>query len=171
MSELDLQLEEDIVFSRIYHTFLLYSKFYLRKIESRIENFQSLPKRQQDYLPDHVNDLNELKISVKINQEILKEILKPQKSRLNTEIKPDKNFLEYDKVVSQVFHQISREWSEDGKAERELCFQPIVDAINTNLDTLPAGNVLVPGCGLGRLCHDISAKTGLETIAMKFMKI
>jgi len=52
-------------------------------------------------------------------------------------------------------HQIVREWSDEGRAEREKCFEPILREMTKYC---PKGSrVAVPGCGLGRLVVEIAS--------------
>ena len=51
--------------------------------------------------------------------------------------------------VRVTLHQIAREWSSEGAAERASAFGPLLDALTANVQR-PA-RVAVPGCGLGRL--------------------
>ena len=54
--------------------------------------------------------------------------------------------------------QIVREWSADGKAERDKCFSPIIEELKSRFpeDSRSDVRVLVPGCGLARLPFDIA---------------
>lgn len=56
--------------------------------------------------------------------------------------------------------QLYRDWSAEGKLERDVCYAPVVQALNSEFASTPLqrrGNikVLVPGAGLGRLPFDI----------------
>ncbi|TFK32167.1 N2227-like protein-domain-containing protein [Crucibulum laeve] len=58
--------------------------------------------------------------------------------------------------------QFVRDWSEEGKEERELCYKPMRDALLQHFAHVPAEErsnlrVLVPGAGLGRLAYDIAS--------------
>ncbi|KAJ8517718.1 hypothetical protein ONZ45_g5124 [Pleurotus djamor] len=58
--------------------------------------------------------------------------------------------------------QFVRDWSAEGKDEREKAYGPIKDALLKHFSDIPAaerGNfrVLVPGCGLGRLAYDVAS--------------
>ncbi|KAG8455258.1 hypothetical protein GDO86_001454 [Hymenochirus boettgeri] len=64
-----------------------------------------------------------------------------------------------DKLKSTI-KQFVRDWSEDGKSERETCYEPIVREIlkyfpkdKCDVSTV---NILVPGAGLGRLAWEIA---------------
>ncbi|EIW53331.1 N2227-domain-containing protein [Trametes versicolor FP-101664 SS1] len=57
--------------------------------------------------------------------------------------------------------QLVRDWSEEGKAERDVCYEPIKEALLQHFSDIPQeerGNfrVLVPGAGLGRLAWDVA---------------
>ena len=54
--------------------------------------------------------------------------------------------------------QFYRDWSEAGFAEREVCYSPVMTALEYERQRLPEGkqlSVLVPGAGLGRLVFDL----------------
>lgn len=52
--------------------------------------------------------------------------------------------------------QFYRDWSEEGSAEREACYKPIITALQTEqLSRTSVMEVLVPGAGLGRLVFDL----------------
>ncbi|GFS19278.1 carnosine N-methyltransferase [Elysia marginata] len=64
---------------------------------------------------------------------------------------------EMDKVKTTL-RQIVRDWSEDGRAEREACYQPVMHAVLTRLGSRKPSDVkiLVPGAGLGRLVFEFA---------------
>ncbi|XP_041988083.1 carnosine N-methyltransferase [Aricia agestis] len=67
-----------------------------------------------------------------------------------------------DKVQS-VLKNIVRDWSDAGAAEREQCYQPILDRIEKLfpvVDYIDRSDIkiLVPGAGLGRLAWEIAAR-------------
>lgn len=60
--------------------------------------------------------------------------------------------------------QFVRDWSVEGKVERDACYAPIIDALLSHFHDIPDEargklRVLVPGAGLGRLAWDV-AKLG-----------
>ncbi|GAA5857478.1 hypothetical protein JCM9279_007300 [Rhodotorula babjevae] len=61
------------------------------------------------------------------------------------------------RVVETLKHFV-RDWSREGKSERDALFPPVLDALRAEFgDGEREGKkVLVPGCGLGRLAHDIA---------------
>ncbi|KAH9829226.1 N2227-domain-containing protein [Rhodofomes roseus] len=57
--------------------------------------------------------------------------------------------------------QFVRDWSEEGRAEREVCYAPMREALLQHFSDIPPAErhnlrVLVPGAGLGRLAWDIA---------------
>ncbi|KAJ6462279.1 N2227-like protein-domain-containing protein [Mycena vitilis] len=57
--------------------------------------------------------------------------------------------------------QFVRDWSEEGREEREACYKPMKDALLMHFADVPESErgrlrVLVPGAGLGRLAHDVA---------------
>ncbi|KAJ7763152.1 N2227-domain-containing protein [Mycena maculata] len=57
--------------------------------------------------------------------------------------------------------QFVRDWSSEGREEREACYRPMRDALLTHFSAVPVSErgrlrVLVPGAGLGRLAHDVA---------------
>ncbi|KAG1730248.1 N2227-domain-containing protein [Suillus paluster] len=57
--------------------------------------------------------------------------------------------------------QFVRDWSEEGKEERETCYTPMKDALVAHFSDQPPESrqnirVLVPGAGLGRLAYDVA---------------
>ncbi|KAF4576216.1 hypothetical protein EYR40_000455 [Pleurotus pulmonarius] len=76
-----------------------------------------------------------------------------------------------DKLRSTI-KQFVRDWSAEGKEEREQAYAPMKEALLKHFSDIPPaerGNfrVLVPGCGLARLAYDI-AKLGFACQANEF---
>ena len=65
--------------------------------------------------------------------------------------------------VHSTLKSFVRDWSSDGKFERDQCYKPIlneIDRIFGHLNTAQRSstNILVPGAGLGRLAFDIASQ-------------
>lgn len=59
--------------------------------------------------------------------------------------------------VRESLSHFVRDWSEEGKGEREKIFEPILEVLRcTKEEERKEMKVLVPGCGLGRLAWDVS---------------
>ncbi|KAL7284714.1 hypothetical protein ACG7TL_002020 [Trametes sanguinea] len=68
--------------------------------------------------------------------------------------------------------QLVRDWSEEGKAERDVCYEPMKEALLQHFSDIPEDErrnfrVLVPGAGLGRLAWDV-AKLGFACQGNEF---
>jgi len=62
-----------------------------------------------------------------------------------------------DKARSTI-RQFYRDWTEEGAAEREACYGPVMRAMERERTRLPDSGplkVLVPGAGLGRLVFEL----------------
>ncbi|ORY35874.1 N2227-like protein-domain-containing protein [Naematelia encephala] len=69
--------------------------------------------------------------------------------------------LAQDKVRSTL-RSFVRDWSDEGAAERQACYDPCLEALEAHWESKGRDKrdveVLVPGCGLGRLAMEIAAK-------------
>jgi carnosine N-methyltransferase len=62
--------------------------------------------------------------------------------------------------VRSTLRSFVRDWSEEGRSEREACYSPCVEALERRWPDRQDRNgkkVLIPGCGLGRLAMEIAA--------------
>ena len=74
--------------------------------------------------------------------------------------------------VRSTLKQCVRDWSSLGKSERDSCYAPLIQALQTHLPAVTTENfgqqkVLVPGSGLGRLVFDL-ASMGYDTQGNEF---
>ncbi|KAJ1942074.1 hypothetical protein FBU59_003308, partial [Linderina macrospora] len=98
----------------------------------------------------------------KENPDELREFLKMFFAyRERTSGKPAKDH-HMDKVIS-ILKQFVRDWSAEGKEEREATYGPIMQALEDEFAGVTPEergkiNVLVPGAGLGRLAYDICCR-------------
>ncbi|KAH9996103.1 N2227-domain-containing protein [Russula vinacea] len=89
----------------------------------------------------------------------------------NTRRKRRPTDFDMDKVRSTL-KQLVRDWSEEGKDEREASYRPIKEALLEHFSDIPMHErnnfrVLVPGAGLGRLAYDV-AKLGFTCQGNEF---
>ncbi|KAN0136924.1 N2227-like domain containing protein [Lactarius tabidus] len=87
-----------------------------------------------------------------------------KRKRRTTEFDMDK--------VRSTLKQLVRDWSEEGREEREASYQPIKEALLAHFSDIPTEErhnfrVLVPGAGLGRLAYDV-AKLGFSCQGNEF---
>ncbi|XP_053322733.1 carnosine N-methyltransferase [Spea bombifrons] len=154
-------------FWKISNTFSCYGTHIHERVKRTETQFKSLPKSQQNLLPNFLSNLDRIRQCIDHNQEILQMIVddctdmfenKEYGSNGHRKRTPASTF-DMDKLKSTI-KQFVRDWSEDGKSEREACYQPIIQEI---LKYFPRDkcdvaniNVLVPGAGLGRLAWEIT---------------
>jgi carnosine N-methyltransferase len=69
--------------------------------------------------------------------------------------------------VRNMLKQLRREWSQQGRVEREEAFTPIFKAFSERFPDPIGVRVLVPGCGLGRLPYEL-AKLGYSAQGNEF---
>ena len=68
--------------------------------------------------------------------------------------------MDMDKVKTTL-KQFVRDWCDDGQAEREVCYTPIIDEVKRRFpepvtdESIPI-QILVPGAGLGRLTWEFA---------------
>jgi carnosine N-methyltransferase len=103
------------------------------------------------------------------NQYLMNEIVEnqqfyPPSDRIKTDQETTPR--DHDKVRSTL-RQFVREWSHEGKNERDECFLPIISALQHYFPNPTDTKVLVPGSGLGRLPYEI-ASLGYSTQGNEF---
>ncbi|XP_043916784.1 carnosine N-methyltransferase isoform X2 [Protopterus annectens] len=122
-------------------------------------------------LPNFLQHLEKIRKCADHNQDVLQAIVSDcvhmfenkeyGEEEEYSRIRPASTF-DMDKLISTI-KQFVRDWSEAGKAERETCYQPIINEIQRafpkEIWDLSEVKVLVPGAGLGRLAWEI-AKLG-----------
>lgn len=159
--------EEAIHFTRVLNSFRGYKKDAFTHVLNMEQNFLKLPQSHKDMLPDHVEILSKIKTSIEQNHAICMEILKSCSDAFQNKSYEEKNKdffakprpMDLDKVRTTI-KQIMRDWSEQGKIERDQSYQPIINEISQRLPLSKSSNyrpkVLVPGCGLGRLAWELA---------------
>ncbi|XP_075454488.1 carnosine N-methyltransferase isoform X2 [Ascaphus truei] len=154
-------------FWKIINTYSCYGTHIHERVNRADRQFQSLPKNQQEMLPHFLSHLERIRKCIDHNQEILQAIVddcihmfenKEYGSNGYRKVTPASTF-DMDKLKSTI-KQFVRDWSDDGKSERDTCYQPIINEI---LKYFPRDecdvskiNILVPGAGLGRLAWEIA---------------
>ncbi|XP_061222019.1 carnosine N-methyltransferase isoform X1 [Neopsephotus bourkii] len=157
-------------FRRIINAFRYYGTNMHERVNRTERQFKSLPANQQSLLPQYLPHLDKIRKCIDHNQEILQTIVKDCTHIFENKeygedgrgkITPASTF-DMDKLKSTL-KQFVRDWSEEGKPERESCYQPIISEIVKNFPKerwdFSKVNILVPGAGLGRLAWEI-AKLG-----------
>eukprot|EP01017_Pseudomicrothorax_dubius_P051369 TRINITY_DN987_c0_g1_i3.p1 TRINITY_DN987_c0_g1~~TRINITY_DN987_c0_g1_i3.p1 ORF type:complete len:422 (+),score=109.32 TRINITY_DN987_c0_g1_i3:115-1266(+) len=137
---------------------------------TRIErDFQSIGEHYRRFMKtDYRERITKLRAAIDKNYAFLKEIIREhlgifavkgpgEQIKLPFKIPP--------KDISKMrttLKQFVRDWSAKGKAERDMCYKPIIDTLIQHFPDAKVNGertrVLVPGCGLGRLVFDLACK-------------
>ncbi|XP_074992321.1 carnosine N-methyltransferase isoform X2 [Calonectris borealis] len=154
-------------FRRIINAFRYYGTNMHERVNRTERQFKSLPANQQSLLPQFLPHLDRIRKCIDHNQEILQTIVndcvhmfenKEYGEDGRGKITPASTF-DMDKLKSTL-KQFVRDWSEEGKPERDSCYQPIISEIVKNFPKerwdFSKVNILVPGAGLGRLAWEIA---------------
>ncbi|KAK0059626.1 UPF0586 protein [Biomphalaria pfeifferi] len=164
--------EEREHFARVINSFKFYKMHSLKRLHLSKISFNTLSDQHKARLMGYMDNLETIQTCVIHNNEVIKLLLQDhQYMFLNKEEciseadfervkKADcapPTAEEMDKVKTTL-KQIMRDWSEDGRAEREACYQPVMHAVLTRLGSRKPSEVkiLVPGAGLGRLVFEFA---------------
>ena len=139
-----------------------------KKIES---DFKSIGSNYLNLLSFDINErINKINKGIEINSKFLNLIIEPY---INDELKHseyNQNKNNINKLISTLKLFI-RDWSIDGKKERNLVYSPIINEfknyfMNNNIFNKKDLKILIPGTGLGRLQYEIS-KLGFNTVGIE----
>ncbi|XP_055894238.1 carnosine N-methyltransferase-like isoform X2 [Biomphalaria glabrata] len=164
--------EEREHFARVINSFKFYKMHSLKRLHLSKISFNTLSDQHKARLMGYMDNLETIQTCIIHNYEVIKLLLQDhQYMFLNKEEciseadfervkKADcapPTAEEMDKVKTTL-KQIMRDWSEDGRAEREACYQPVMHAVLTRLGSRKPSEVkiLVPGAGLGRLVFEFA---------------
>uniref|UniRef100_A0A8V0YYV3 Carnosine N-methyltransferase 1 n=1 Tax=Gallus gallus TaxID=9031 RepID=A0A8V0YYV3_CHICK len=126
-------------FRRIINAFRYYGTNMHERVNRTERQFKSLPANQQSLLPQFLPHLDKIRKCIDHNQEILQTIVndcvhmfenKEYGEDGGGKITPASTF-DMDKLKSTL-KQFVRDWSEEGKPERDSCYQPIISEIVKN---------------------------------------
>ncbi|XP_005112388.2 carnosine N-methyltransferase isoform X1 [Aplysia californica] len=169
--------EERQHFARVINSFKYYKLHCLKRLQMSKVSYLQLNDQQKSRIPSYMDNLDTIQTCVIHNYEVIKLMLQDcQYMFLNKdECITDADFERVKKTdcapptaeemnkVKTTLKQIVRDWSEDGRAEREACYQPVMHAVLTRLGLSPHRSrkpsevkILVPGAGLGRLVFEFA---------------
>ncbi|XP_067172786.1 carnosine N-methyltransferase isoform X3 [Apteryx mantelli] len=126
-------------FRRIINAFRYYGTNMHERVNRTERQFRSLPANQQSLLPQFLPHLDKIRKCIDHNQQILQTIVndcvhmfenKEYGEDGRGKITPASTF-DMDKLKSTL-KQFVRDWSEEGKPERDSCYQPIISEIVKN---------------------------------------
>ncbi|XP_067123936.1 carnosine N-methyltransferase [Centruroides vittatus] len=162
--------EERKHFQRIVNAFRCYRSHSIRRLHRSLKFMNTLPKFHQRVLEKYKLHLEKVRVGIEHNYEIIKLIIKDvaymfENADHTNDVKASsqiQTLLSDNDKVQSIFKQIMREWSEDGKEERNSSFTPILNEISErfpeNSCNLKDIHILVPGAGLGRLSYEIARR-------------
>eukprot|EP00026_Physarum_polycephalum_P008033 Phypoly_transcript_08109.p1 GENE.Phypoly_transcript_08109~~Phypoly_transcript_08109.p1 ORF type:complete len:397 (+),score=28.28 Phypoly_transcript_08109:270-1460(+) len=157
--------EEMAHFNSILQAFLYYYEYAMGWIAMCEHNYNKLPERHLKLIPNKEAKFETLRKCAAVNYEFIHKLLEDHHLFLNqnmdfeVEGRPRATFEDMDKVKTTL-KQFVRDWSIEGKAERDTSYKPILDTLISrypNVDTRHELRVLCPGAGLGRLCAEIAS--------------
>ena len=121
----------------------------LGEVARREQHYSQIPAAQLSRLPTDCLQLKlkKLKLCVKVNQNFCNRIIESHLEHQPPILSNRMHTAPHNaSKVRSCFHQCAREWSEEGKAERDACFTPIIEQLQANLE--PGSRVLCPGAGM-----------------------
>lgn len=168
MDDVDAQEREHFI--RIVRAFKSYRHYSLKKVTEKEAYIKSLPPHHQMLLRSYLRHLEEQRLCIEHNAEIIKLIVRDVDSMFENQPQPvvEEECLGNTMLVSDIekvqstIRQIVRDWSPSGAHERTQCYGPIISKIEELFpqDTVCAEEVsiLVPGAGLGRLAYELAKR-------------
>ncbi|KAL6736366.1 hypothetical protein Aduo_006726 [Ancylostoma duodenale] len=178
-SEVDEEIREA---EKILNAFLCYG-LYGREMACRtMMSFKRLSPAHKDIiLKSHNEHMRNVLKCVDHNQEVLKKIVfyglnvfgeefAEKTRKIRQKRRPDPHYMS--KVLSTM-RQIVREWSVEGKPERDATYTPLIEALRKRYpdeNSRSSVKIMVPGSGVGRLAFDL-AKEGFTVEGNEFSMI
>jgi len=155
----------------VCHAYRQYATFALCSWANQCNRLNKLPESQRRLLPPGLtggsSEFNErsrlFKDAAIRNQFCLDCILRhagmphSQQMGATTKIVGDATMSK----VSSVLKSLARDWSVDGKGERDMAYEPILNSVTEHVSIGPGGaqapKICVPGAGVGRLALELTA--------------
>lgn len=143
---------------RASNSYAQYSWLAGRELSRMRASFSTLGRahRRLGYNIGYREKLDNLKGAIEVNARISTAIAKlaRQEFGLGDDVGNDLGAGDLGRVRESMKHFV-RDWSEEGKEERDKMFAPILDVL-ASVEQKGDKKVLVPGSGLGRLAWEIS---------------
>jgi carnosine N-methyltransferase len=172
--------KEQSYFHDVCNSYRQYSIFAIQQYLNQQFRIQSLPPSQKALLPDSLRPESyanqqrhiEYKEAAIRNQFCLDCILRhagQPDSQQQTTTSRDRLMSSSEgqiSKVSSVLKSLMREWSAEGRSERNMCYIPIINAVKKYISRLQPSNsgdmrkpsrICVPGAGVGRLMCELSS--------------
>jgi len=156
-------------FQRVTDAFMYYQSYAMRRLEQKMKYFSEIPTHHQAMVPTQIGRFDKVKQAIIENYSFVKNIVNfadnmfcnSNLSRQSGDAVSKHPLLadDMDRVKTTI-RQCVRDWAEEGLAERNHVYKPILQHLTKLYPGTPSErghvNVLVPGAGLGRLMLDIS---------------
>lgn len=176
LSQEDQELERRHYIS-VVKAFQAYEKNMLMRIERYRKDLETLDQHYQALLlPEYGTKLGRIEECSQANQIFLKasvqshyKVIQEELASISKESNRLNNEREQENIRS-LLRQMARDWSDEGREEREATYEPILKMLKDHFDDLNdrrERKVLVPGAGLGRLVYEI-AMEGFECQGNEF---
>lgn len=160
-------------FKRIVKSFKLYGYHSTKRVARSLENYHDLSEKQRKYIGDFEDNCKELLNLIDHNSKMIELLVEDVECMFENSVKPineneeideyntNANLVQNMERVSTTLKQIMRDWSSEGKSERD-CYKVIINELKSlfktsNPEELKEISVLVPGSGLARLAFEIAA--------------
>ncbi|KAJ3099775.1 Chromodomain-helicase-DNA-binding protein 1-like [Phlyctochytrium planicorne] len=161
------RVSEEKAYNKVLRSFKGYRQHALQMNEKRRRDFEKIPERHRNMVPEYHRRLAMVDQRILTNAGFLESLLEGQGNPdvpvygvdgkpLNPEPVMESDM---DKVRSTL-KQFVRDWSAEGKEERDATYKPILDTLERYFKDVSEDErgdiaVLVPGAGLARLAYDI----------------
>ncbi|KAE8554102.1 hypothetical protein EYB25_002640 [Talaromyces marneffei] len=171
--------EERRVLFAAFDSFRLYRRTaHLNTTHRRRQSFYALPSAHWQMLSEPpfslLDTFNQVDDAIDANADIADEILAAGLQSFGLSSAPNTNDSDPEQTAwhgtatsadvgkaHSTIRQFYRDWSEEGRREREVCYDPVLAVLNQSFEesSRPRSDyrVLVPGAGLGRLVFDLCA--------------
>ena len=132
-------------------------------------DFKSIGDKYLNYLSfDYSLRINKIKEGILNNEKLLLDIVDKYKinyNKIKSKINPLRKLSEINKLRSTLKLFI-RDWTIEGKKERDLTYTPIITEIKKYFSNTSNQKILIPGAGLCKLAFEL-AKLGFEVDAIE----
>ncbi|CAO3597148.1 unnamed protein product [Absidia cylindrospora] len=160
-------------FQKVLLAFVYYRSHGLNHNHRCRRDFMALPEHHKRLIPDTLQKIDTVDTKIETNALFFRDLVKSANLFSNNDMttllqeakkkggQPPVKPSDMDKVRSTL-KQCFRDWSKEGKVERDAIYVPIIEELESIYKSLSIAErgdirVLVPGAGLGRLAYDIAS--------------
>ncbi|BFZ62105.1 hypothetical protein YB2330_003184 [Saitoella coloradoensis] len=167
----DLEDEESLALSHTLNSFTSYRSSLHSSLTHRLRRYHSLPLPHRSLLSTYPSQIKLASTCIDANASLLEAIAGVGGTGVLGDVQAGVEGCgegDMEKVRS-VVKQFARDWSVEGRGEREQCYRPIVSVLEELFPDRHERNirVLVPGAGLARLAWEL-ARAGFHAQANEF---